>query len=249
MPTRNGKSFDNPPISARELRMRRQQAAKERAKATAAAASSSQAVSALSALEVPFIPPIAPPVHAMLPASKSTKPQPPKKTPKKSKKKPKKLPKVVKRFPYGIPEPMVKSFNDFFQETCRIDFTNSGTRDTGLLTVGDVHKVYRAWCDKNNRPYCPERTSKQWHRAPFVVNDKRIDCLPAFRLLMFHKLDRMPKRSKDVFSATEVAWRRHKKTYSGFPFYQGLKWKDSFTPTQATGKALCVQCNAVAGRA
>ena len=240
MPTRNGKSFVNPPISERELRLRKKQAAKERAEA----ASSSQAVSALAALEEPFIPPILPPVHAMLPKStkpkkpkKPKKPQPPKKKPQppkkkpKKPKKPKKLPKVVKRFPYGIPEPMVKSFNDFFQETCRIDFTNSGTRDTGLLTVGDVHKVYRAWCDKNNRLYCPERTSKQWHRAPFVVNDKKIDCLPAFRLLMFHKLDRMPKRSKDVFSSTEVAWRRHKKTYTGFPYYKGLKWKDSFTPT------------------
>ena len=214
--------------------MRKQQAAKER---SAAAAAASQAVTALAALQVPFIKPILPPVHAMLPAANPVlqKPQPATKKPtKNSKTKPKKkkkLPKVVRRFPYGIPEPLVKSFNDFFVQACRVDFTNSGTKDTGQLMVGDVHKVYRAWCGKNNRPYCPERTSKQWNRAPFMVNTKRIDKIPAFRLLMFHKLDRMPKRSKDVFSATEVAWRRHKKTYTGFPFYQGLKWKDSFTPT------------------
>ena len=233
MPTRNGKSFVNPPISERELRMRKQQAAKER---SAAAAAASQAVTALAALQVPHVPPIAPPVHSILPAANPVL-QPAMKKPKKKPKKPKKpkkkkkLAKVVRRFPYGIPEPLVKSFNDFFVQACRVDFTNSGTKDTGQLMVGDVHKVYRAWCGKNNRPYCPERTSKQWNRAPFMVNTKRIDKIPAFRLLMFHKLDRMPRRTKDVFSATEVAWRRHKKTYTGFPFYQGLKWKDSFTPT------------------
>ena len=239
MSTRNGKTFVNPPMSARELRLRKQEAAKERAAAAAKAAeSSSQAVAALSALEESFVPPILPPVHAIVPAAKTnpvlqtTKPT--KKKPKSKKPKPKKKPKkltVTKRFPYGIPEPMVKSFNDFFEETSRVDFTNSDTRDSGLLTVGSVHKVYRAWCDKNNRTYCPERTSKQWNRAPFVVNAKRIDKMPPFRMLMFAKLDRMPKRSKDVFSATETAWRRHKKTYGGHPFYQGLQWKDSFTPT------------------
>ena len=238
MSTRNGKTFVNPPMSARELRLRKQLAAKERAEAAAKAAeSSSQAVAALSALEESFVPPILPPVHAIVPAAKTnpvlqtTKPT--KKKPKSKKPKPKKPKKltVTRRFPYGIPEPMVKSFNDFFEETSRVDFTNSDTRDSGLLTVGSVHKVYRAWCDKNNRTYCPERTSKQWNRAPFVVNAKRIDKMPPFRMLMFAKLDRMPKRSKDVFSATETAWRRHKKTYGGHPFYQGLQWKDSFTPT------------------
>ena len=238
MSTRNGKTFVNPPMSARELRLRKQEAAKERAAAAAKAAeSSSQAVAALSALEESFVPPILPPVHAIVPAAKTnpvlqtTKPT--KKKPKSKKPKPKKPKKltVTKRFPYGIPEPMVKSFNDFFEETSRVDFTNSDTRDSGLLTVGSVHKVYRAWCDKNNRTYCPERTSKQWNRAPFVVNAKRIDKMPPFRMLMFAKLDRMPKRSKDVFSATNTAWRRHKKTYGGHPYYQGLKYKDSFTPT------------------
>ena len=238
MPTRNGKSFVNPPISERELRMRKKQAAKERSDAIAAkaAVTSSPAVAALAE---PFVAPIVAPIVLHVPAANPvlqtalpTKP-PPKNKPKKPKKpkKKKKMPKVVRRFPYGIPEPMLKSFNDFFEETCRVDFTNSGTRDTGLLMVGDVHKVYRAWCDKNKRPYCPERTSKQWNRAPFVVNAKRIDKMPPFRLLMFHKLNRLPKRAKDVFNGTETAWRRHKKNYSGWPFYQGLKYKDSFTPT------------------
>lgn len=139
--------------------------------------------------------------------------------------------KVVKRFPFGIPEAMVKSFNDFFQETCRVDFTNSGTRDSGLLMVGNVQKVYHQWCVKNNRPYCPERTSKQWHRAPFVINASKNNRCPPFRLLMFAKLGRMPARSKGVFSTTEVAWRPHKKTYAGHPYYKGLKWKEGFIPT------------------
>ena len=134
-------------------------------------------------------------------------------------------------FPFGIPAPLVKSFNDFFEETCRVDFTNSKPSDSGLLMVGDVHKEYRAWCTRNKRPYCPERTSKEWERAPFVVNNRRIDRLPPFRLLMFAKLDRLPRRVKDVFSSTETAWRRHKKSYVGHPYYQGLQWKDSFTPT------------------
>ena len=244
MPTRNGKSFVNPPISERELRMRKKQAAKERSDAVAAAKAAAMPPSQ-AALTEPFVAPIVAPIvlpvlhvpaaNPVLQTALPTKP-PPKKKPKKPKKpkktkKPKKLPKVVKRFPYGIPEPMLKSFNDFFEETCRVDFTNSGTRDTGLLMVGDVHKVYRAWCDKKKRPYCPERTSKQWNRAPFVVNAKRIDKMPPFRLLMFHKLNRLPKRAKDVFNGTETAWRRHKKNYSGWPFYQGLKYKDSFTPT------------------
>ena len=134
-------------------------------------------------------------------------------------------------FPFGIPAPLVKSFNDFFEETCRVDFTNSKPSDSGLLMVGDVHKEYRAWCTKNKRPYCPERTSKEWERAPFVVNNRRADRLPPFRLLMFAKLDRLPRRVKDVYSSTETAWRRHKKSYVGHPYYQGLQWKDSFTPT------------------
>ena len=236
MSTRNGKTFVNPPISERELRLRKQLAAKERteaaAKAAAKATSSSQAVAALSALDEPFTPPLKTPVHVMLPVLQTAlPPTKPKKKPKKSKKKPKKLT-VTKRFPFGIPEPLVESFNDFFDEKCRVEFANSGTRDSGLLMVGDVQKVYRAWCNKNNRPYCPERTSKQWKRAPFMVNKKSIDKIPAFRLLMFARLGRMPKRSKDVFSTTEVAWRRHKKTYGGHPFYQGLQWKEGFTPTE-----------------
>ncbi len=152
----------------------------------------------------------------------------------KSKKKPKKKPKKIKAvpvFPFGIPEPLVKSFNDFFEETCRVDFTNSKPSDSDLLMVGDVHKEYRAWCIGNKRPYCPERTSKEWVRAPFVVNNRRADRLPPFRLLMFAKLDRLPRRVKDVSSSTETAWRRHKKSYVGHPYYQGLQWKDSFTPT------------------
>ena len=32
---------------------------------------------------------------------------------------------------------------------------------------------------------------------------------------MFQKLGRLSSRSKDVFSSTETAWRRHKKTYAG----------------------------------
>jgi len=147
-----------------------------------------------------------------------------------SKKKPKKT-KTVPEFPFGIPAPLVKSFNDFFEETCRVDFTNSKPSDSGLLMVGDVHKEYRAWCTRNKRTYCPERTSKEWGRAPFVVNNIRIDRLPPFRLLMFAKLDRLPRRVKDVFSSTETAWRRHKKSYVGHPYYKGLQWKDSFTPT------------------
>lgn len=134
-------------------------------------------------------------------------------------------------FPFGIPAPLVKSFNDFFEETCRVDFTNSKPSDSGLLMVGDVHKEYRAWCTKNKRPYCPERTSKEWERAPFVVNNRRADRLPPFRLLMFAKLDRLSRRVKDVYSSTETAWRRHKNSYVGHPYYQGLQWKDSFTPT------------------
>lgn len=226
MPTRNGKTFGEPSLSARELRMR-SRVAKERAEA-AAEATEAAAEAAAVAL-VPFIPPIESPVHAA--NLQQVEPKKPKKKPKKPKKKPKKLT-VTKRFPFGIPEPLVKSFDDFFEATCRVDFTNSGTKDSGLLTVGDVHKTYRAWCAINNRPYCPERTSKQWNRAPFVVNAKKIDKLAPFRLLMFAKLERMPKRSKDVFSTTQTAWRRHKKTYAGFPYYKGLQWKEEFTPTE-----------------
>ena len=64
--------------------------------------------------------------------------------------------------------------------------------------------------------------------APFVVNKVRLERIPPFRLLMFQKLSRLPERSKDVFSTVETGWRRHKKTYGGFPYYQGLAWKSTF---------------------
>ncbi len=97
--------------------------------------------------------------------------------------------------------------------------------------VGDVQKEYKAWCMTNNRVYCPERTSKNWNLAPFVINDTQLDRLPPFRILMFHKLGRLPNAKKAVFNRTATAWRRHKKSYYGFPYYQGLNWKTTFTPS------------------
>ena len=91
MSTRSGTSFVNPPISERELRMRKKQAAKERSDAIAAkaAVTSSPAVAALAE---PFVAPIVAPIVLHVPAANPvlqtalpTKP-PPKKKPKKPKK-------------------------------------------------------------------------------------------------------------------------------------------------------------------
>jgi len=150
---------------------------------------------------------------------------------KKSKKKKMKKKRVVRHFPFGIEQRLKASFDDFFEESCCISATNISPSASGLLMVGDVHKEYRAWCTKNERVYCSERTSKRWDIAPFVVNETRIDRLPPFRLLMFQKLGRVPMGAAAVFSSTETSWRHHKKTYAGHPYYQGLKWKDSFTPS------------------
>lgn len=159
------------------------------------------------------------------------KPKKSKTTPKTYKPKPKKsksAPQIYKRFPYGIPMAFVKSFNDWFNEACVLDATKLKPSSPGLLMVGDVHKTYKAWCNMNNRAYCTERTSKKWSHAPFVVNNNRLERMPPFRLLMFQKLSRLPERSKDVFSTGETGWRRHKKSYKGFPYYQGLAWKSTF---------------------
>lgn len=178
----------------------------------------------------PPAPGVPPPPHVNPPPAPSamSKTNP---TLKSKKKKSKKKKRVVKRFPFGIEQGLKASFDDFFEESCCISSTNISPSASGLLMVGDVHKEYRAWCTKNERVYCSERTSKRWEIAPFVVNETKIDRLPPFRLLMFQKLGRMPMGAKAVFSSTETSWRRHKKTYAGHPFYQGLKWKDSFTPS------------------
>lgn len=148
-----------------------------------------------------------------------------------SKKKKMKKKRVVRHFPFGIEQRLKASFDDFFEESCCISATNISPSASGLLMVGDVHKEYRAWCTKNERVYCSERTSKRRDIAPFVVNETRIDRLPPFRLLMFQKLGRVPMGAAAVFSSTETSLRHHKKTYAGHPYYQGLKWKDSFTPS------------------
>ena len=249
MPTRNGTTFTNPPVSARELR-RRRQAAQRAAALPAASPEHSHAivppvlvppvlvppviVQAPSPIQAPaVIQPVVAAVVAALPSieAQSNPSLHTNKKKKKKKKKKKAARKIVKRFPYGIETGLVKSFDDWFEACCLIDTTKTTTQAPGLLKVGDVQKEYRAWCVTHNRPYCPERTSKIWNVAPFVVNDKKIDRLPPFRLLLFHKTGRIPNSTKGVFSSTETAWRRHKKTYKGHPYYQRLGWKPSFTPS------------------
>ena len=164
-------------------------------------------------------------------AKKKAKPQ--HKKNQKKKKKQNKSPfshqKPVKTFPFGIESSLVASFNDFYEIHCRIDSANVPTDAPNVLSVGDVHKQYKAWCNTNNRDYCPTRTSPRWEVGPFVVNKVSKERLPPFRLLMFHKLGRLPQRINAVFSKTSTSWRRHSKNRKGFPYYKGLAWKASFT--------------------
>lgn len=262
--TRSGVSFSNPPMSARDLRMRSK--AKKLLVALSvpkkkhqpqnvngthgsilvgskpipvAAITTSFASTAPTAPTPPAAPtatnvPIAPIiVSSVVVAQKKSKKKSKKSNQKTimSKKKEKKRT-IVKRFPFGIEMVLVNSFNDFFGECCTIDAANLSPKAPGILKVGDVQKEYKAWCLANDREYCPERTSKRWAIAPFKVNENSKETLPPFRLLMFQKLGRLPVRSKVLFDPMETSWRRHKKSYNGFPYYQGLAWKNGFTPTQ-----------------
>ena len=248
MSTRFGKSYSKAPLSARELRFRKQNAKRERLQLSAqlkpkrkkkvakkASMSLAQVLSTPTAPEVAVManPPAAPIEQALEPSEPNANPHlnvSKSKSKRKAKKK-KRKPKIVKKFPFGIPLELVSSFDDFFKECCEIGGQKMKPSAEGLLTVGDVHKEYKQWCDKNNRPFCPERTSPAWNYAPFVVNDNRLEKLPPFRLLMFGKLSRLPSRSNAVFSTTDTLWRKHKKTSRGHPYYQGLAWRPSFTPT------------------
>ena len=210
MSTRSGIKFNNPPVSDRELRRRKRAA---EAEAAAAAIEAAEAAAEAAAED----------------AKKKAKPQHKKNQKKKKKKQPFSHQTPVKTFPFGIESSLVASFNDFYEIHCRIDSANVPTDAPNVLSVGDVHKQYKAWCNTNNRDYCPTRTSPRWEVGPFVVNKVSKERLPPFRLLMFHKLGRLPQRINAVFSKTSTSWRRHSKNRKGFPYYKGLAWKASFT--------------------
>ena len=203
MSTRSGIKFNNPPVSDRELRRRKRAA---EAEAAAAAIEAAEAAAEAAAED----------------AKKKAKPQ-------HKKKQPFSHQTPVKTFPFGIESSLVASFNDFYEIHCRIDSANVPTDAPNVLSVGDVHKQYKAWCNTNNRDHCPTRTSPRWEVGPFVVNKVSKERLPPFRLLMFHKLGRLPQRINAVFSKTSTSWRRHSKNRKGFPYYKGLAWKASFT--------------------
>ena len=215
MSTRSGIKFNNPPVSDRELR-RRKRAADVAAEAAAEAAAIEAAEAAAKALQATK--------KKAIPGHKKKQ-----KKKKKQNKSPFSHQTPVKTFPFGIESSLVDSFNDFYEIHCRIDSANVPTDAPNVLSVGDVHKQYKAWCNANNRDYCPTRTSPRWEVGPFVVNKVSKERLPPFRLLMFHKLGRLPQRINAVFSKTSTSWRRHSKNRKGFPYYKGLAWKASFT--------------------